>query len=206
MDGGLLAPAVPFVWDHRVQLVLAAVLSLAWSVAEWIGRSSTWRQGAPKRPPSGMDRGTYPLIGLALGGSLLFNALLLATPLGETLPFAVELAGAGVLVVGLLVRGWAMQTLGRFFTMPITIRPDHDIVRGGPYRWIRHPAYTGNFLMGLGMALLLGSTVGVAATVLVCLAAYVYRIHIEEAALVERFGDRYRSYAADTARLFPGVY
>jgi protein-S-isoprenylcysteine O-methyltransferase Ste14 len=209
MDRRMFGPLdgmVAIVWDHRIQLSLALILSILWSIAEYLGRHSTWTQGAPKRPPSGMDRGTYPIIGVALGGSLVANALLLFTPLGETLPFSVELAGAVVLGIGLVLRGWAMRTLGRFFTMPITIRPDHNIVSSGPYRWVRHPAYTGNFLMGVGMALLLGSAVGVLLTLVVCLAAYVYRIQIEEAALVGRFGERYQDYARRTSRLIPGLY
>jgi protein-S-isoprenylcysteine O-methyltransferase Ste14 len=203
---GPFAPFVPIIWDNRLQLGVALALGILWSIAEYTGRRSTWIQGAPKHPTSGMDRGTYPIIGLALGGSVVVNAILVFTPLGEILPWAVDLFGAALLLVGLVVRGWAMRTLGRFFTMPITIRPDHDIVRSGPYRWIRHPAYTGNFLMGVGMAVLLGSAVGVVVAIAMCLAAYVYRIRIEEAALVDRFGERYREYASGTSRLIPGVY
>ncbi len=178
----------------------------AWCVAEYLARRSTWNQGAPRRPSSAMDRGTYPVIAIGLAVSLLFDLFALAA--GWTAHPSVLLValGLGISAAGLALRGWALRTLGRFFTMPITIAPDHQIVRTGPYRWLRHPAYTGGFLTVLGLPVILGSWPALVVTLCACTSVYVYRIRIEEAALLRRFGDAYREYSASTNRLFPGLY
>ena len=191
---------------HQVPILAALALSVGWCAAEYYARSSTWKQGAPKKPTSAMDRGTYPVIAIAVTGGLLVDLFGFLSGIGGYLPVWTVAIGVLVCVLGLSIRVWALVTLGRFFTMPITIAPDHQIVRGGPYRWLRHPAYTGGFLTAVGVPIALGTSLGVVVALLACAAAYVYRIRIEEAALLERFGDAYREYSSTTSRLLPGVY
>lgn len=201
----VLSP-VSAVSAHPLAAALAVVLGVAWIVMEYVGRSSTWRQGAPRRPSSAMDRGTYPFIAVGLAVGMVTSALAFLTGVGGYLPDWTLYFGAPILVIGLSTRLWALTTLGRFFTMPITLAADHRIVRDGPYRWLRHPSYTGGLLAGVGMALVLGTALGVAVTVLALAAVYVYRIRIEEAALLHRFGDAYQEYRRTTWRLIPGIY
>ena len=191
---------------HSLPMVLGLAVCLAWIGTEYVARSSTWRQGAPKRPPATLDRGTYPFIAIALGASLFWTLGSFLFGWGGYLPLWTLPIGVVTSVVGLVLRMWSLRTLGRFFTMPITIAADHRIVDQGPYRWLRHPAYTGGFLTVLGIPIVLGDPSGLAFTLVACLAAYVYRIQIEEAALIGRFGDEYRAYAARTSRLLPGLY
>lgn len=191
---------------HLLPVVLTAVGGVAWLAAEYYGRWSTWKRGAPRRPPSTLDRGTYPAIAVALAVGMVSTAVAFLADVGGLLPAWVSPLGLAVVAVGLTIRVWALRTLGQFFTMPITLRPDHVIVRNGPYRWLRHPAYTGGFLTAIGMTLALGPVVGLVVTVLGCLAAYVYRIQVEEATLISRFGDAYRRYADTTWRLLPPLY
>ncbi len=200
------AGLVDWIDARRVPIAAALGILIAWCLAEYLARRSTWQQGAPRKPSSSMDHGTYPVIALAIAGSLAVD--LFSLIVGWTAPPSLLLAVLGVAVAGagLAIRGWALRTLGRFFTMPITIAPDHRIVRDGPYMRIRHPAYTGGFLTVLGLPVALGSWEAVAATVLLLGAAYVYRISREEAALVQRFGEAYREYAAGTYRLIPCLY
>jgi len=192
--------------EHQVAVALAAASALAWVTGEYLARRSTWRQGAPRRPSSAIDRGTYPIIGAGLVVGMAATLAAFLTGVGGYLPLAASLVGVGLVAAGLAVRGWALRTLGRFFTMPITLPADQEIVRRGPYRWIRHPAYTGGLLTAVGVALAVGATLGVVVTLAACLAVYVYRIGIEEAALVGRFGDGYREYSRATWRLLPGLY
>ena len=195
-----------FALGHEVTLVLAALTILAWCFSEYLGRSSTWRQGAAKRPSSKLDRGTYPFIAMGLGGGLVVSALCFLFGLGPFFPSPLALLGLFLAAVGILVRLWAMRTLGKFFTMPITVRPDHRVVREGPYRWLRHPAYTGNFLIGVGLPLILGTVVGFALSFLFCAVVYVHRIRIEEGVLLQQLGEAYREYSRTTSRLLPRIY
>src|SRR5439155_26398447 len=75
------------------------------------------------------------------------------------LPHARSFAFAGVVlfVAGLLLRWWAIITLGRFFTVDVTMEKDHELVERGPFRKVRHPSYTGVLLAFAGVALSLGN-------------------------------------------------
>ena len=193
-------------WVHRTPVVATFALLVAWCLAEAYARNSTWRQGAPRHPTNNLDRGTYPVIAVSISVGMTATLLAFVTGVGGYWPEGTLVGGAALVATGLTIRVWALTTLGKFFTMPITIRPDHEIVRAGPYRFLRHPAYTGGLLTAIGIPVALGAPVGFVATVAACLAAYVYRIGIEEAALVGRFGEQYREYARATWRLIPGVY
>ena len=195
-----------FVQDHAIVGVLAIVLSAGWVGAEAFARRSTWRKGAERKPSSGMDRGTYPIIAIGVAVAVISATASFLLGFGGYLPLWVSEVGAVVTVAGLAIRIWALTTLGRFFTMPITIRADHRIVRTGPYRWVRHPAYTGGFLTALGIAVELGSPPGILVAVVALLAVYVYRIRVEEGVLVDRFGDEYREYSRTTYRMLPPVF
>src|SRR5205085_6139499 len=63
--------------------------------------------------------------------------------------------GLAIFMAGVVLRAWAIVTLGRFFTVHVAIASDHQLVRRGPYRLLRHPSYTGIWLimMGLGMTM-----------------------------------------------------
>jgi protein-S-isoprenylcysteine O-methyltransferase Ste14 len=191
---------------HTVPIVTAIAFALAWCGCEYYARRETWRRGAERRPPGTMDRGTYPAIAVSLAIGIGFAAVAFLSGIGGYFPEWTVLVGVPIMTVGLAVRIWALTTLGKFFTMPITLRADHELVRNGPYRWVRHPAYTGGFLTAIGLPIILGTPAGTVVTVLACLTAYVYRIRIEEAVLLSRFGDTYREYSTQTWRMLPGLY
>ncbi len=194
-------------WPARApEILLGALFCALWIAIEYAARRRTWQQGASRRRSSTLDRGTYPIIGIALTISAAIDAVFFLGSLGPTLPLAASFVGAALMLSGLGLRYWAMDTLGRFFTNPITIHPDHVIVQDGPYRWIRHPAYTGGLFVAIGLPLVLGSLTAFAVALVLCGFAYVYRIHIEERALLERFGAHYEEYRATTSRLLPHVY
>jgi protein-S-isoprenylcysteine O-methyltransferase len=86
------------------------------------------------------------------------------------------------------------------------ILENHVVWRGGPYRWLRHPAYAGTLITYFGYGLAIGSWVGALVFAAVVAAAYVPRIRVEEAELTRALGDSYRAYARETARLVPGLW
>ena len=101
---------------------------------------------------------------------------------------------------------WAVRTLGRFFQRQVVVEPGQTIVRAGPYRRLRHPAYAGDLLSIFGFALMIGSWIGAVAALGIAFAAHVPRIHVEERALRDAFGASYANYARATARLLPYVW
>ena len=105
-----------------------------------------------------------------------------------------------------MLRGWAIVSLGRYFRRTVTIEPEQQLVRRGPYRLLRHPSYTGLLLVFAGFGLAIGSWLGAAAALLIGFAGTLPRIRVEEAALAEKFGDDYTDYANSTDRLVPHVW
>jgi protein-S-isoprenylcysteine O-methyltransferase Ste14 len=119
---------------------------------------------------------------------------------------AVTVAAVVLFAAGLILRWWAIVTLGRFFTVDVTIERDHELVERGPFRWVRHPSYTGVLLAFLGWALTLRNWAAVAVVLGPIFVAFVRRMNVEEDALARALGDRYREYMRRTTRLIPGVY
>ena len=107
---------------------------------------------------------------------------------------------------GLALRWWAIVTLGRFFTVDVTIEKDHEVVQRGPFLWVRHPSYTGVLLAFLGWSMTLWNWVAMAVVLVPISVALIRRINVEERALRGALGRRYEDYMARTKRLIPGIY
>ncbi len=116
----------------------------------------------------------------------------------------IQALGLGLWALGGLLALWAGRTLGRFLTPTIQVTQDHRLVREGPFRWIRHPTYTANLSISLGLALLFRSPL-LLATFLGMAATAVHRARIEEDLLrsPEAFGAAYEAYMARTGRFLP---
>jgi protein-S-isoprenylcysteine O-methyltransferase len=119
---------------------------------------------------------------------------------------AVSIAAVVLFATGLILRWWAIVTLGRFFTVDVTIARDHELVERGPFRWVRHPSYTGVLLAFLGWALTLRNWAAMAVVLAPIFVAFVRRMNVEEEALREALGEQYVAYMRRTKRLVPGVY
>ncbi len=115
-------------------------------------------------------------------------------------------AGVTTLWLGVAFRLWAVFTLGRFFKLTVVIQESHRVVDRGPYRWLRHPSYTGALIAAAGIGLAEGDWLGLAIIVIGVLTAYLIRIPVEERAMLAEFGEDYEAYAARTARLVPGLF
>ena len=114
--------------------------------------------------------------------------------------------GLAMIVLGLLIRGLAILTLRKFFTVDVVVHADHQVVRTGIYRWLRHPSYSGSLLSFVGLGVALESWVSLLVVAIPVTAAFLWRIHIEERALHNGLGATYADYCKSTARLIPFVY
>lgn len=116
------------------------------------------------------------------------------------------IVGLVLMAAGIFVRQWAIFTLGRFFTVDVRVQADQTVVARGPYRWARHPSYSGLLIFFVGVGLALSNWVSLIVLALVPTVGLLVRIRSEERALLRAFGDDYREYAATRRRLFPGVW
>jgi len=127
---------------------------------------------------------------------------------GGTLPWPWVwfLAGVGATAAGLTLRIAAVRTLGRWFTTDVRIAADQRVVTSGPYRWVRHPSYTGLLLELAGIGLMLTDWLSLLSAVAAPLPALLWRIRIEERALTAGLGSAYIEYAESRSRLLPRVW
>ncbi len=118
----------------------------------------------------------------------------------------VALAGIALFVLGLALRWAAIVHLGRFFTVDVAIAADHQLVESGPYRFVRHPSYTGALLAFVGFALSLQNWAAAIVMLVPIALAFAYRIRVEERVLRAALGERYVDYSRRTKRLLPFIY
>jgi protein-S-isoprenylcysteine O-methyltransferase Ste14 len=114
--------------------------------------------------------------------------------------------GLALVVAGSLLRRHCWRMLGAHFTGDVRAEAEQPIVDRGAYGWVRHPSYTAGTLMNVGIGLALGSWASVAILAVASVAVYHYRIVVEERALAEALGERYRIYMQGRKRLIPYVY
>jgi protein-S-isoprenylcysteine O-methyltransferase len=157
---------------------------------------------------TGQDRLTLPLLWIVIGASIFAGLYLRAAFPQARLPHPQTFYAIGLIlfVLGLIIRWIAIVHLGRFFTVNVAIADDHQLITTGPYRYVRHPSYTGTLLIFLGFGLCMLNIFSLAAVFLPITAAFLWRMHVEETALKQAFGDSYQTYAAATPRLIPLLY
>ncbi len=80
------------------------------------------------------------------------------------------------------------------------------MIDSGPYRFIRHPSYTGDLLITLGFALIFTNWASLLIIFVPCCAAMLWRIHVEETVLLGALGEQYQNYRQRTKRLVPLIY
>jgi len=113
--------------------------------------------------------------------------------------------GVLLFTLGGALRIWPVYVLGRRFSGLVAIQSGHTLVTDGVYRFIRHPSYLGLIVNAVGWSLAFRSGAGLLLTAIL-LPPLLARMRAEEALLLSHFGDAYRSYAARTSRLIPGLY
>jgi protein-S-isoprenylcysteine O-methyltransferase Ste14 len=118
------------------------------------------------------------------------------------LPAVLRAVGIALAATALLWSIWAFRQLGRNLTSSLVTSGDRSLITTGPYRWVRHPLYSGWAIVSLGYTLITASWLVLSLSA-AAVAAVVIRTPAEEAELEARFGDAYRRYRARTGRFVP---
>ncbi len=151
------------------------------------------------------DKGSIHIIWITIGiantAGILF-AMFSHFPISN----AIAYVGLFLIVLGMIIRFVAVRSLGRLFTVDVTIRKDHYLKKDGMYQILRHPSYTGSLISFLGFGISLNNWISGIIIITLVTAAMLYRIKIEEQLLIEQFGDEYRSYMKNTYRLLPWIF
>jgi len=165
--------------------------------------SALWRKKT-KRRESWTDRLRYTLP-LILSSFFLvrpeFRVGWLVVPFVPRTP-QLEWTGAALTALGIAISLWARWHLGSNWSGIVTLKQGHELIRTGPYRFIRHPIYTGIVIALLGTALTLAQVRALVAVAIVWLSFY-WKARREERFLREEFGPSFEEHARRTGMFLP---
>ncbi len=117
---------------------------------------------------------------------------------------ALAAIGNSMTLGGLVIVIWARTTLGGNWSSQVALKEGHELVEAGPYRYVRHPIYSGILLMGSGTVVLMGRTLFVVGFAIVA-AVLVMKLRQEERLLTRHFGEAYERYKTRVKALVPFV-
>ena len=183
----------------------AAVLGLVYVVSELALALNKRAKAGESRVA---DRGSLTLLWIVIVASvtLSFEIAHALPAAGMGAVSAPRLLGMAAFAAGLALRWYSIVHLGRFFTVNVAIAANHRLIDTGPYRFVRHPSYTGALMAFLGLALCLSNWASLAVMLVPVFLVFLRRMHVEEGALLQALGDPYRDYMRRTKRLIPAVY
>jgi protein-S-isoprenylcysteine O-methyltransferase Ste14 len=154
------------------------------------------------------DRGTRLLSVFLVVETVVVSGILSGTLHVLVVPGAIWFRSVGLVIIwlGLAVRVWAIRTLGAAFRTTVEVDQGQPVVTEGPYRWVRHPSYTGLLLITVGFGIAFASWLFLVLCAVLPSLAQLRRIKVEESELVRVLGEPYRAYSARTKRLIPGIW
>jgi protein-S-isoprenylcysteine O-methyltransferase Ste14 len=189
-----------------VNIVQSIAISVPWLLwlAYWIATSKAVKATARKETQGSRTLQAVPLIA---GGALVSLPDPTLSALTPDWPHigATQLTGLAIVVAVLLFSVWARVHLGANWSVSVTLKEEHELIRSGPYALVRHPIYTGCLSALAGSALIGGEWRGALGVALI-FASLAYKVRVEESWLAGHFGDAYARYRREVAALIPGVY
>ena len=182
--------------DAYIALWLAFLV--VWIIAGISNKRSVRRDSSPLRF-------VYGLL-VPLGAFLVVQTRLLGPLEVSLLPhnWALEFCGLTITAAGMGFAIWSRLALGRNWSSAVTVKAGHELIRSGPYRFVRHPIYSG-ILIGL-----IGTAIGRATLpsllgVVIALCGFCMKWKTEERFMVEQFGAQYVEYQSEVKAVIPGV-
>ena len=180
------------------------IVCIAWFASEII-LNRVLRSGAKDR--QNQDKGSLALIWITIIVAIT-AAIIIAprVPLFMYTNAAFQHAGIALIVLGIVLRIAAVVSLGKYFTVDVTIRKNHRLKEDGMYTYIRHPSYAASLLSFAGFGMVLNNWLSLLLILTAILIVFIRRMNIEEQVLTTQFGEEYLSYKRRTKRIIPFVY
>jgi protein-S-isoprenylcysteine O-methyltransferase Ste14 len=186
----------------KISLVFIFI-SLIWILSEIILARAKLSRAADSKE---LDKSSLRFLWMTIIVSIVIGVFLGLSGIGFIPVKFLSMIGLILIVLGLILRWTAIFTLKRYFTVNVAILSNHKIVDKGIYKAIRHPAYAGSLLSFLGLGLSFSNWLSTLVIFVPIFIAFIYRIQVEEKALVQAFGDEYINYSKATKRLIPKIY
>lgn len=175
------------------------LLSIGWVYEIWRYRNRSDASDASS------ERQSFYVVAMTMGLTLAVSVVYASVTSFTPSPLQ-QMSGLLLYALGITFRYWGILHLRHQFTRHVVVRESDQLVSTGPYRFLRHPLYTGLLLITLGFALyclpILPALVGAGVTAL----ALLRRIRIEESMLTSHFGPSYETWKKSRKRLLPFIY
>lgn len=155
------------------------------------------------------DRYSNVVVQFCLGASILLANWLMRMETWGTIswhPILIFGIGIALILGGVAFRWYAIHVLGKYYSVRLGVQLGQTVMKDGPYRWIRHPSYTGSLITMLGFGFAFTNWLCLVSVPLIVFLGFNYRANVEERVLVEALGEPYREYMMDTKRFIPFVY
>ncbi|SDQ42987.1 Protein-S-isoprenylcysteine O-methyltransferase Ste14 [Chryseobacterium soldanellicola] len=188
----------------KILPILFTVSMVAWFVSEILYKRMLKSGENDKK---NKDQSTLNLLWIAIPFSILSAVMvfyLTDFPIANSV--WILYAGEIFILIGIILRFIIIRSLGKYFTVDVTIRQDHKIKKEGFYKYLRHPSYAFSLLTSLGLGLYLNNWFSLVLAFIPPFIAFNYRIKVEENALIEQFGEEYLEYRMKTKKLIPFIY
>ena len=157
-----------------------------------------------QKKSGGKDKNSLILLLFGIFLPLIITIFLSYKNIG-TIDSKISYLGTLVMIIGFLLRQYSIFILGKFFIPVVSIQKSQKLIERGPYRYIRHPSYTGLFLELAGFAFMLSNIIGLLLVIMLFIPTIIYRIKKEEQFLSQHLKG-YKEYVKSTYRLFPCIY
>lgn len=190
----------------NIEILILIIASAIWIFAEvyLVFRDNTRGKGR-----TAIDRRTryYNFVSLiiAISGAAIISwiPLFQFNRRGTSIVFWIAIL---IICLGLFLRYWSIHLLGKYFNTTIELEDSQKIIQKGPYKWIRHPSYSGIILFCIGYGLAVQNWLSLIIAISLPTIALLYRIKIEEETLAKGLGADYEVYQKKTKKLIPGVW
>lgn len=181
----------------QIALIPWYALALVWAVG--------WLRVKSAKASEPITARLFQITLVGFGFALLFSKSLafgrLAIRMFPPAPI-LDWTGVALTFVGSILAIWARLLLGQNWSATVSLKTGHQLVRSGPYAYIRHPIYAGLLLAVIGTAMVLGEWRGLAAITVFAI-AHGLKARNEEQFLTAEFGEEYRQYREMTGFLLP---
>ena len=184
--------------------LLSSIIYFTWFLSEVILNRLL---RSKKTDEQNKDKGSLTLIWIVIFVSIfsaIFAAKSIYLPILESA--VVVYTGLTLIIVGIVLRVAIIRTLGKFFTVDVTIKQDHKLKKDGFYTYIRHPSYAASLITVIGFGISLNNYASLVLVTVLISIAFLIRIKVEEKLLTAHFGTEYLEYMKNTKALIPFIY
>lgn len=157
-----------------------------------------------KNRKKGKIYANWTLIALSVNyGIMILSTILEYGLIGRQINLIISGIAIGIMTIRFSIKYWAFKSLGEYWSANIEIRERHQLIKTGPYKYLRHPAYLSNLLDFIAVPLFANSYFTILWILPVQIFLLYIRIYFEEKKLIENFGEEYIKYKQETFGVIP---